>query len=63
MIALVLWACLWPITWSVVEYVDSARYRILIPEPKKENESFDDLMLGIYLIGFAAIIMALEAAK
>ena len=55
-VQLILWTCLFPVTWSLVEYIDILRYRLLIPEPKKSNDGFDSVMLGIFLIGYYFIL-------
>ena len=55
-IQLILWTCLYPVCWSFIEYIDVLRYRLLIPNPQKSNDGFDNVAIGIFLIGYAIIL-------
>jgi hypothetical protein len=55
-IYLILWACLWPITWGLVEYIDDKRLTMIGEKAEAENDRFDWFMFTIWIAGFALIL-------
>lgn len=51
----VIWACCWPIAWSIIEYIDAKRLLAIGKTPEEENKGFDTGMLFIYVLGFIVI--------
>jgi len=55
-IQLILWTCCFPVMWSLVEYIDDKRLKMIGKETHEENAAFDDAMFGIFLLGYFAIL-------
>ena len=52
----ILWTCNYPIAWSLIEWIDAARYAKNGRTQPEDNDAFDSRMLGIFFIGYWVIL-------